>query len=217
MQTRLIFGCFGAGLIALLLTPVAGAQMRGGFSAHPSYGGRGAGGFHHSPRFGQAAFFGDPYYYDDYAGGRFIEDAPPQFFVLQQPAVPEPPKAPIHPLLIELQGDRYVRVGEAQGNDQMAALQPPSKFIEPQKEVLSSSSALTPTVLIYRNGVRESIPQYAIVGKVIYARGNYWQDGYWTKNIEISALNLPATIQVNQDNGVRFTLPAGPSEVVTRP
>jgi len=140
-----------------------------------------------------------------------------QFFVLQQPAVPEPPKAPIHPLLIELQGDRYVRVGEAQGNDQMAALQPPSKFIEPQKEVLSSSSALTPTVLIYRNGVRESIPQYAIVGKVIYARGNYWQDGYWTKNIEISALNLPATIQVNQDNGVRFTLPAGPSEVVTRP
>jgi len=52
---------------------------------------------------------------------------------------------------------------------------------------------------------------------VIYARGNYWQDGYWTKNIEISALNLPATIQVNQDNGVRFTLPAGPSEVVTRP
>jgi hypothetical protein len=52
---------------------------------------------------------------------------------------------------------------------------------------------------------------------VMYARGDYWRDGYWTKNIQLSALNISATLKTNQDHGVKFVLPAGPNEVVTRP
>jgi hypothetical protein len=61
------------------------------------------------------------------------------------------------------------------------------------------------------------VSDYAIVGVVMYARGDYWQNGYWTKNIQLSALNVPATLKANQDNGVKFTLPSSPNEVITRP
>jgi hypothetical protein len=60
-------------------------------------------------------------------------------------------------------------------------------------------------------------PEYAIVGNTIYASGDYWQSGHWTKNIEVSALNIPATIQANHEAGIRFILPSAPNEVVTRP
>ena len=33
----------------------------------------------------------------------------------------------------------------------------------------------------------------------------------------ISDLDLPATFQQNRERGVKFTLPAGPNQVVTRP
>jgi hypothetical protein len=72
-------------------------------------------------------------------------------------------------------------------------------------------------VLIYRDGHSEQVPEYAIVKGVIYTRGDYWRNGQWTKTIQMLALNIPATIQANQKQGVRFVLPAGPNEVVTRP
>ncbi len=220
MAIRLIRGCFTITLVALSAAPAAWGQVRGGFAAHASFGGssRGTASFHRSARFGSAVIFSDPYYYGDYASGGFVEDGPPRFFVLPQPAPPEPPSAPIHPLLIELQGDHYVRVGEAQNeNHRMAGLESVDKRGDRPKDAMATSRDLTPTVLIYRNGFRENIPQYAIVGKTIYARGNYWRDGYWTKNIQIAALNLPATIRANRDIGVNFVLPDGPGEVVTRP
>jgi len=61
------------------------------------------------------------------------------------------------------------------------------------------------------------VTDYAIVAGVIYARGDYWQNGYWTKQIRLSLLNIPATIQANQEQGVKFVLPSAPNEVVTRP
>jgi hypothetical protein len=76
---------------------------------------------------------------------------------------------------------------------------------------------LAPTVLIFRDGHREQVPEYAIVGGTIYASGDYWQSGHWTKSIQLSALNIAATIQANHEAGVRFTLPSAPNEVVTRP
>ena len=56
-----------------------------------------------------------------------------------------------------------------------------------------------------------------IVEGILYAQGEYWNDGYWTKKIQLSALNLPATRTTNQEHGVNFLLPTSPNEIVTRP
>src|SRR5580693_8099294 len=82
---------------------------------------------------------------------------------------------------------------------------------------LPTTSELPPPLLIFRDGHREQVPGYAIVGATLYANEDYWQSGHWTKNIELSALNIAATVQANHDNGVKFLLPSAPNEVITRP
>jgi len=70
-----------------------------------------------------------------------------------------------------------------------------------------------PTVLVYSRRPSRRCFGYAIIHNVIYARGDYYQDGYWTKNIQLSLLNIPATLKANQDNGVKFILPAAPMKL----
>src|SRR6202041_660919 len=79
-----------------------------------------------------------------------------------------------------------------------------------------------PTVLIFRDGHREEVADYAIVGCVIYAHrarasGDDDQNGYGLNNIQVSALDVPATVRMNRENGVSFVLPDGPNQVLTRP
>jgi hypothetical protein len=122
--------------------------------------------------------------------------------------------------MIELQGNRYVRFGGSRQSAERGTNAAPDYA---QAQTLTASSVpqhpteLPPTVLVFRDGHREQVPEYAIVGSTIYASGDYWQSGHWTKNIQLSMLNIPATVQANHDNGVNFTLPAGPDQVVTRP
>ncbi len=78
----------------------------------------------------------------------------------------------------------------------------------------SPARELPPAVLVYRDGHREEIPDYAIADGVIYVRGNDWQNGHWTKHIPLAALDPPATIQANQQRGVEFLLPTAPNVVI---
>jgi hypothetical protein len=164
-------------------------------------------------------YLGDtPYFYADYPFDSFAaEPAPPTVSVRSTTETPQEPKPA--PLLIELRGDKYVRFG---GGREVAA--PPdyaaeSKLMSAPRRVVASPGTVEvpPAVLVYRDGHREEVSDYAIVGTVMYARGDYWKNGYWTKNIQLSALNIPATMKTNLDHGVKFALPAGPNEVVTRP
>jgi hypothetical protein len=50
----------------------------------------------------------------------------------------------------------------------------------------------------------------------LYAKGDYWTSGSWTKEIQIADLDSPATLRLNQKRGVKSALPAGPDEVVMR-
>jgi hypothetical protein len=123
--------------------------------------------------------------------------------------------------MIELQGDRYVRFGGTQQSAERG-MNSAADYGGAQANSLSitqrtAQRELAPTVLIFRDGHREQIPEYAIVGSTLYATGNYWQSGQWTKNIQLSALDIPATIQANHASGVNFMLPSAPNEVVTRP
>jgi hypothetical protein len=214
-------------LAVTFLVPGAMAQMR-------RFGGpvRPGPGFERGVRFatrnhplGSRGFYlGDtPFYYTDYPFQQFAaEPASPQVLVIRSPA-DAPRETKSEPLLIELRGDRYVRFGGVQKSAAHGNNAPPDYAEELATKssvragAVPKTTELPPAVLIYRDGHHEEVSDYAIVGAVMYARGDYWRNGYWTKNIQLSALNISATMKANQDNGVKFALPGGPNDVVTRP
>ena len=182
-------------------------------------------------------FAGDPSTYG-------VASAPPNFFLMPPTASPgmieDQPRPSAQPLMIELRGDHYVRITdgrEVSESDSTAAnyQQPPiasstnghsplAQSSSPPIEISASSNQpiraaqdLQPAVLVFRDGHTESVRDYAITAGKLYARGNYYSDGYWTKTIDLAALNVPATISSNANHGVKFVLPGAPNEVVTRP
>ena len=158
---RIIFAALGAVLAAMFL-PAAEAQMRGGFRA-PSRGGRAFGSFggHRRHSVPSGYFLGDTaFLYDDYPFAPAVpEDAPPQFGMLQKlPVEVVPPKIPS--LLIELEGDQYVRYGGAaeSSHRQVPARQAAASKPSTGREVSSLAGYdLPPTVLVFRDGHREEV------------------------------------------------------------
>jgi hypothetical protein len=171
-----------------------------------------------------AILLGSPFLYADYPTQPWAVQPPPPQVVIVQPAsaAAAPPEAKSEPLLIELQGNRYVRFGGRQQSAERGMNAPPD-FAEaephasPQITQRPTQPELPPAILIFRDGHREQAAEYAIVGGTLYATGDYWQSGHWTRNIQLSMLDLPATIQANHDAGIKFTLPSAPNDVVTRP
>lgn len=190
------------------------AQMRD-FGVRPGFAPSGE--LHGEPWRGHprpGIYLGDPFWGSGYASDQpYYGDSGPQVILLQPQAEPELPQPRVQPLMIELQGDRYVRTGGFETAD--SGVPEVSRSL---REMSANAAPVhIPTVLVYRDGHREDVSGYAIIRNVIYARGDYYQDGFWTKNIELSSLNIPATLKANQDNGVKFMLPSSPNEVVTRP
>lgn len=207
-------------LAAAVLLPAASAQIGGGVNP-PALTAVGTG----FPIPGaqppfvphRAIFLGTPFLFPDYAVEPVVVQAPqPQIVVVQQPAAPQTTDAvKPGPLLIEWQGDRYVRVT---GNENRSTpAQPDYAATSIHRAAPATERDMPPAVLVYRDGSREEVRDYAIIRGVMYAHGDYWMDGYWTKQIQLSALDVPATLEANQQRGVKFILPAGPNEVVTRP
>jgi hypothetical protein len=218
-------------LVVTAFVPLATAQRHGGFARG---GARAIGPHHGTRRFNQGFFPGSPYFYSDYGltepngsdnsvqSDVQIEGAPAQFMVVR-PADDSPRGSRPRPLLIELQGDRYVRFGGApETQDRGASAHPdyeaPAISESPsaaQRERTEAPAAeLTPAVLVYRDGHREEVAGYAIADGMIYVRGNDWQNGYWTKHIPLAALDPAATTQANQQRGVKFLLPSAPNVVI---
>ena len=225
MPKPLTIVLISAMLVGTFVAPIAAAQMRGtGLSMPVS---RAPSGFMHGgvafaershPHSFGAIFLGDPFYADYPVAPLTI---PPQY-VVAQPTIPpaDPPETKSEPLMIELQGDHYVRFGGRQESAERGTNTAPD-YAEVQRSSTQvpqqRAHADLPTVLIFRDGHREQVPEYAIIGSTLYAGGDYWQSGNWTKNIQLSTLNIPATMKANHDNGVNFTLPSAPNEVITRP
>ena len=180
-------------------------------------------------RFPQAIYLGSPFWGDDY----FPRDAAaPSVIVIQQPASQtsparaiEEPK-PAEPLLIEWDGTRYVRrsggstglavakTPEPSISKKVSATQP-AHFHAPSTTLARAESA--PATFVFRDGHQEQSSDYTIASGIIYARGDYWTSGSWTKKIPIAQLDVPATLRANADKGVPFRLPDAPNEVITRP
>jgi hypothetical protein len=136
---------------------------------------------------------------------------------------------PAQPLVIELQNGRYVRVASAAlGHDPVTLDLAPNDVASDHGHAGASKSAptiaaapppqdLPPALLVFRDGHSEEVRDYTIADGVLYARGDYYTDGYWNKKIELSALNVAQTLEGNMTRSVKFVLPASPNEVITRP
>lgn len=180
---------------------------------------------HHS-RIPSSFFLGAPFWSDasppyQTSPSVIVVQSPPQAAAVPSTTSEEPKSAP--PLLIEWQGDRYVRrtaVTAANARSGQpdyvaeASLRPTAKR---RSVVTPAPSEPPPATFIFRDGHHEESSDYSIISGVIYVRGDYWTSGFWAKQIPLSQLDLPATFQANQERGVKFRLPSAPNVVITRP
>ncbi len=65
------------------------------------------------------------------------------------------------------------------------------------------AAPLEPTVLIFRDGRRQEVTNYAIMGQTVYVFDKR------TQKIALADLDVPATVKVNDDRGIDFKVPAG--------
>jgi hypothetical protein len=217
-------------IIALLLTTLfvslGTAQIRGtggrGFAPLSGVARGGPGGY--GQRHGRRPFYGGSLlglpFYSDYD---LVDPDPAESVILPvasaKPAAEETPRK-IRPLLIEWQGDRYVRFGGPEEEKDGATVhgdyvEPAIPTSAPQAEQAATQPVeLPPAVLVYRDGHREEMADYAIADGVIYVRGNYWQSGSWEKHIPLSAIDPIATMQANRERGSKFMLPTASNVVV---
>ena len=156
--------------------------------------------------------FADPFYADYLSStGYPVASQPPVIIVQAAPApapVFDPAPSPMRPLMIELQGDRYVQVsGEETSGAQALALTSDAR----------TAKDLPVAVLVFRDGHREEVSAYTITGGAIYAPADFYRDGSWNRKIELSSLDLPETLKSNYSRGLRFQLPRAPNEVIVGP
>jgi len=181
-----------------------------------------AAGFHQHG-FGRTVYYPLPFF-DPY-DSRYVPDAAypapsqPVIYMLQTPAAPAAPAAtpPAEPLMIELQGDRYVQVG----GDAVAASQTidrmPAGSLAQQSLTTPTPPKQAATILVFRDGRHQEISTYTIADGALYAASDYYISGTWNQNIAMASLNLPETVVLNQQRGVQFRLPTAPNEVIVGP
>lgn len=172
-------------------------------------------------------FFTDAMYSDLLATGYPSASQPP-VFVMQTPPTNAMPATAFFPaqepaLMFELQGDRYVQVsGTAKSGAQMQTLDRTTEVATPSKPIADAiirASQKEPlfATLVYRDGHREDVSDYTIANGELYAKADYYKSGSWSRKIQLSSLNLPETVQLNQARGLNFQLPSSPNEVIVGP
>lgn len=205
-------------VLSVLPTCAAAQSFTGHPASFSAQGHRGA--FRHS-FYPQGLY--DPFYSDVLSDTGYPAAAQPPVVVQSPPPVarPEPVAAPpAQPLLIELQGDRYVQIsGEKETRAQ--TIDEGSAPV-PIRRISGTPLPSTPppnrnALLVFRDGHREEVTDYTITNGVLYAGGDYYTAGSWNRKIEVSSLNLPETIDSNRSRGLRFQLPNAPNQVIVGP
>jgi hypothetical protein len=164
----------------------------------------------------------DPFYADYYSAPAYSSASPPPVIVIQAPAAPAPisASAPMQPLLIELKGDQYVRVSEETQPPQSVEELPASGML--RKPSMNASVSSTPAsniaaLLVFRDGHQEQVGGYTIAGGALYVSTDYYSAGTWNRKVDLSSLDIPATIKSNVTRGVQFRLPSAANEVIVGP
>jgi hypothetical protein len=165
-----------------------------------------------------------PYFYSD-SEPESVEAPPQSVTTPGTPVSPAQTTKPAESVLLEMRGDRWVRITnygasdsstgvEAEQTGDVAAATPTAG-----RRVSSAERAiaLPRAALVFRDGHTEEIQKYVIVGRTLYTAADYWTTGSWKRKVEIAELNVPATLKLNQERGAKFSLPSGPTEVMMRP
>ena len=226
MNSRVAIAMLAA---AVLVSPSL-AQMRGAGVSRGVVGGAPGRGFrvdfghgrveHRFPR--QPIFIGDPFWYSDYDSRPVYEAAAPEVVVVQPSAAPAQtaPSVPPEPVVIEWQGDHFVRMTLTEASSRQRG---PADYSEKsnaksgRKLQAESPQGLPPAVLVFRDGHKEEVSSYTIMGQTMFAKSDYWTTGTWNKKIQLTDLDVPATVALNHQRGLKFALPTSASEVVIRP
>jgi hypothetical protein len=107
-----------------------------------------------------------------------------------------------------LEQQRMWRQEEADGDQDAYDPNPTRPHPSPQLPAPSESQdpqpspASRPTVLVFRDQHKEEIRNYAIVGQTLW---NFARQG--TERIAFARLDIPATIQANDERGIAFRVP----------
>ena len=173
-----------------------------------------------------------PYFYSDYGYDYEPETVePPPGPIVERTAEPDSP-APVPDrtgaLVLELQDDHWVRItnsGQSQSDGQSSVLKS-AEVSKPSSDTTPATvrrtaagepaSTLPKAVLVFRDGHQEEIRKYMIVGTTIYTSSDSWDNNSWTRKVQIAELDVPATLERNQERGAKFSLPSGPNEVMIR-
>jgi hypothetical protein len=78
---------------------------------------------------------------------------------------------------------------------------PPPPAYQPRRSGQSSDEFSEPTVLVFRDGHRQEIANYAIMGSTLFVLSGP------RARIPMAELDIPATERVNQNRGVEFHVP----------
>lgn len=122
-----------------------------------------------------------------------------------------------YPDVIEPYGDEGPQVivirDERESTPAPAAVMQP-KLIElpASQEGKPRPQATVPTVLVWRNGQRQEVKQYAVIGQFLYD----YSKPPTPRRISLDDLDLDATLHANSERGVQFLVPTSPSEVTVR-
>lgn len=179
------------------------------------------------PRFVTPVFF--PWY------SNYTPAPQPVVVVVEQPApvvvMPEresedrPPEL----IILEREGDRYVRRnysrleparnedegGQGSRRSRRADSDRPADRRQPAvQEDEERPRELQPAVLVFLDGKRSEVTNFAIVGPLLYDLSDRR-----SRKIQLAELDLPATIAANDERGIAFRLPpaSSPNQVITRP
>ncbi|MGA7221089.1 MAG: hypothetical protein WBX38_22430 [Candidatus Sulfotelmatobacter sp.] len=173
------------------------------------------------------SFFGDSFNPDDiYSSGYPVSSEPPAFLLQAARSLSgqtgfggggdHEAAASSQPLMIELQNGRYVRVNPSAVDGEARELAAPSEAQISKAGSTSVAHDLPPAVLIFRDGHSEEVRDYTIADGALYARGDFYRDGYWNKKIELSSLDVAETARANDARNVKFVLPSSSNEVIAR-
>jgi hypothetical protein len=202
--------------------------FRGGHTGGYLTGPRGRGSYHHRGNGYAYPYLYPGYYYSDYYSEPTPQEEPPTRVVVvenSQPKPETPPPPPPESLVLELHGNHWVRITDSGQTvvDSQGGQKGPAKgsslrtVATQQNEAAEAPRELPPAVLVFRDGHKEEVTRYTIVGGTIYTNADYWNDGSWTKKVPIAELDVPATLELNRERGANFSLPSSPGVVAIRP
>jgi hypothetical protein len=143
-----------------------------------------------------------PYYYpaDDSAYGYDYVGAGPDLYS-------GPPIGPNDPTLHMIVEQPPVDYPYGPPPDSAAYGPPPAAA--PQPAPAPEVKPGEPTVLVFRNGKRQEVTNYAIMGDTLYV----FDQG--KRKIALADLDIPATVKANDDRGMEFKVPPAPAKKKT--